>query len=357
MNDERWMREALKLARNGIATSHPNPRVGAVVIRNNQVVGRGWHTAPGEAHAEIMALADAGEAANGATLVVTLEPCSACGRTAPCTEAVVAAAINRVVFGSHDINPAMAGGGKLLADHGVTVTAGVLAEECDLLNRPFFHGLQQHRPWIVAKAATSLDGNLATAGGDSRWISNPAARKQAHRLRAEVDAIIIGAGTLRCDNPQLTPRGVRRRGEAPLRVVICRTLPQFKTDYHLANIGEAATRIYSQQLTDDAMEWQEAGVEIVTYSTLHEIAAHLYTNGDLLVMVEGGGELYGALLRAQLIDEMVLFQAPLLIGGERAVHLWGGDGSTRVANAPRMINIKRRSLGDNQMIRGELIYP
>lgn len=351
------MRAALKLARNGIATSHPNPRVGAVVVQGNQLVGKGWHKAPGGAHAEVVALADAGKAANGATLLVTLEPCSSFGRTAPCTEAIVAAGINRVVFGSSDVNPEMAGGGQLLAEHGIVVTAGVLAAECDLLNRPFFHGLCNQRPWMIAKAAISLDGNLATASGDSRWISNPQARQQAHRLRAEVDAVIVGAGTLRCDNPQLTPRGVRRRGDNPLRVVISRTLPKFDPHYHLANSNQANTRIYYQTPTDHALLWQEKGVDLVQYDALTDVTAHLYQTGALLVMIEGGGALHGALLQAHLVDEMVLFQAPLLIGGDSATHLWGGDGVMRVANAPRLINIKRRSLGDNQMVRGEIIYP
>jgi len=351
------MRAALKLARNGIATSHPNPRVGAVVVRGDQLLGKGWHQVAGGAHAEVAALADAGDAANGATLVVTLEPCSAFGRTPPCTEAIVAAGINRVVFGSSDINPEMAGGGQLLAEHGVVVTAGVLAAVCDLFNRPFFHGLRPQRPWVIAKAAISLDGNLATASGDSRWISNPLARQQAHRLRAEVDAVIVGAETLRCDNPQLTPRGVERRGENPLRVVISRTLPQFQPHAHLTDISQAATRIYCQHLTDDAIRWQETGVEIVQYRQLDDLLSHLYREGDLLVMVEGGGALHGALLRAQLVDELVLFQAPLLIGGDAATHLWGGEGVARVAHAPRLINIKRCLLDDNQMIRGEVVYP
>jgi len=351
------MRAALKLARNGIATSHPNPRVGAVVVQGGRLVGRGWHKAPGGAHAEVVALKGAGEAANGATLVVTLEPCSGFGRTPPCTEAIVAAGINRVVFGSSDRNPAMAGGGQLLMNHGIAVTANVLVTECDQLNRPFFHGLQHQRPWVIAKAAISLDGKLATERGDSRWISNPQARQQAHRLRAEVDAVIVGTGTLRCDNPQLTPRGVRRRGANPLRVVISRTLPQFQADYHLADISQAPTRIYYQHCTDDLRGWQAAGVEVVWYEQLNDITAHLYQEGALLVMVEGGGTLHGALLRAQLVDEMVLFQAPLLIGGNTATHLWAGEGVTHVANAPRLINMKQRHLGDNQLIRGEVVYP
>jgi len=351
------MRAALKLARKGIGTSHPNPRVGAVVVQDEQLVGAGWHKSPGDAHAEVVALEQAGRSANGATLYVTLEPCSSFGRTPPCTEAIVAAGVGRVVFASSDSNPAMAGGGSLLVELGIAVTPGVLKDECDRLNRPFFHGLRHQRPWVIGKAAISLDGKLATAGGDSRWISNQACRSHAHRLRAEVDAVIVGAGTLRSDNPQLTPRGVRRRGENPLRVVIARTLPKFRSDYHLADISQAPTRIYCQTVTDDISQWCEVGVIVVQYQQLSEVFSHLYREGALLVMVEGGGQLHGSLLQEQLMDEVVLYQAPLLIGGDSATHLWCGDGMQRVADAPRISNIKQRRFGDNQMIRGEVFYP
>ncbi len=359
VDDRQWMREALKLARNGIGTTHPNPRVGAVVVRerDGRLLGKGWHKAPGGPHAEVVALAQAGGDANGATLYVTLEPCSGFGRTPPCTEAIVAAGIRRVVFGSADSNPAMAGGGQQLVEQGIEVRRGVLQAECDLLNRPFFHGLRHQRPWIIAKAALSLDGKLATADGDSRWISNNRCRRHAHRLRAEVDAVIVGAGTLRSDNPQLTPRGVKRNGDNPLRVVISRTLPVFRADLQLADVRDAATRIYCQTVTADALHWRAAGVEVVQYQQLRDLFFHLYEAGVRLVLVEGGGRLHGALLRAQLVDEVVLYQAAMLIGGDAATHLWGGDGCHRIADAPRLINVQYRRMLDNQLIRGDLLYP
>ncbi|MDQ6950582.1 MAG: bifunctional diaminohydroxyphosphoribosylaminopyrimidine deaminase/5-amino-6-(5-phosphoribosylamino)uracil reductase RibD [Mariprofundales bacterium] len=353
------MRAALKAARNGIGTTHPNPRVGAVVVRDGKLVGRGWHRFPGGAHAEVAALHDAGELAQKSTMVVTLEPCAAMGRTPPCTEALLAAGVTRVVYGSSDSNPRMAGGGDWLRSQGVTVVGGVLQAECDALNRPFFHGMARQRPWILVKAATSLDGKLATAQGDSRWISNPASRHQAHRLRAEADAVLIGAGTLRADNPQLIPRQVRRRGANPLRVVISRQLPKFLSDYQLADTAQAPSRIYCQQAADtDTQQWLDAGVEVVRYQLLADIFAHLYIDGRLSVMVEGGGQLLGALWQEKLVDALALFQAPLLIGGEDAVSLWGrSPGVARVADAPRLIHLQRRHFGDNTMVYGEVVYP
>ncbi|MDX8408497.1 MAG: bifunctional diaminohydroxyphosphoribosylaminopyrimidine deaminase/5-amino-6-(5-phosphoribosylamino)uracil reductase RibD [Mariprofundales bacterium] len=354
-----WMRVALKAARNGIGTTHPNPRVGAVVVvRDGTMVGRGWHRVAGGAHAEVAALQDAGDRAQGATIYVTLEPCAAVGRTPPCTEAVLAAGVTQVIYGSSDPSPPMAGGAAWLKARGLAVTGGVLQQECDALNRPFFHGLQHQRPWVLAKAATSLDGKLATASGDSRWISNAASRRQAHRLRAEVDAVVVGAGTLRADNPQLIPRQVRRRGVNPLRVVIGRQLPQFRSDYQLADSVQAPSRIYCQQAADaDTRQWLAAGVEVVRYQLLADIFGHLYLDGRLSVMVEGGGRLLGALWQQRLVDSLALFQAPMLIGGQDAVSLWGATGVTRVADAPRLIHVHRRLFGEDMMTRGDIVYP
>ncbi|RMH53027.1 MAG: bifunctional diaminohydroxyphosphoribosylaminopyrimidine deaminase/5-amino-6-(5-phosphoribosylamino)uracil reductase RibD [Zetaproteobacteria bacterium] len=351
------MRAALRLARNGIGTTHPNPRVGAVVVRDGVLLGRGWHVRPGGPHAEVAALADAGEGARGATLYVTLEPCAGHGRTPPCCHAILAAGIRRVVYGSTDPNPRMAGGGAWLADHGIAVTGGVLAEACDRLNRPFLHGLRRQRPWILAKAAVSLDGKLATETGEARWISSEESRRHLHRIRAEMDAIVVGGGTLCADDPRLTPRGVRRRGANPLRVVIARRLPPFMATAHLCD-DAAPSRIYWQSgRQEDAARWRESGVELVAFRRLEEVFDHLYREGRLAVMVEGGGRLFGALFRARLVDELLLYQAPLLLGGERAVGLWMGDGVDRVGQAPRLIDPVRRRLGCDQWIRGLIGYP
>ncbi|MDX8410453.1 MAG: bifunctional diaminohydroxyphosphoribosylaminopyrimidine deaminase/5-amino-6-(5-phosphoribosylamino)uracil reductase RibD, partial [Mariprofundaceae bacterium] len=241
--DESMMRRALQLARRGIGTSHPNPRVGAVVVANGRIVGEGWHKSPGLPHAEALALQHAGDKADRATLYVTLEPCAGHGRTPPCTEAMLTAGIARIVFASSDPNPAMAGGGNILRANGLAVTGGILQQQADELNAPFFHYLESGRPLVIAKAAISLDGKLATHQLHSRWISNEISRRHAHRLRAAADSIIVGAGTLRHDNPSLTIRHARRRGEPPLRVVIGRGTPAFRTDYQLLS-ADAPARLY-----------------------------------------------------------------------------------------------------------------
>jgi len=355
-DDARWMRHALHLARKGIGTTHPNPRVGAVVVKDGEAIGEGWHERPGEPHAEVHALRNAGEAARGATIYVTLEPCNAHGRTPPCSEAIVKAGIARVVYASHDPNPQMAGGGSWLAGQGLDVTAGVLQEAADALNRPFFHFLHTGRPYLIAKAAMSLDGKLATWRNHSQWISGPESRRHAHEVRAESDAILVGAGTFVHDNPSLTVREVPRNGAPPLRVVVALEAPAFFEGCKLCD-GTAPSRLYVIRETPAADQWRAAGMEVVRIDDLEAMLAHLAAEGRLQLMVEGGGGLHASLLEAQLADALLLYQAPILIGGKEAVSLWHGAGVATVDEAVRLIDIERRRLGDDQLIRGQLVYP
>ena len=218
---ETWMREALAEARLAVGRTHPNPAVGAVVVRGGAIVGRG-HTAPaGGPHAEVRAIADAGADARGADLFTTLEPCDHFGRTPPCTEAILAAGIARVFASSADPNPLVDGRGvRRLRELGMPVWTGVLSAESDALNRPFFKAMRVGLPWVTLKAAVSLDGKLATASGDSRWVTGEAARGEVHRLRNIVDAVLVGAGTVRADDPSLTTRLPEGGGRDPLRVVL-----------------------------------------------------------------------------------------------------------------------------------------
>lgn len=231
--DQRWMKRAIVLAKKGIGTTHPNPCVGAVVVNNGVVVGEGWHERVGEPHAEVHALKKAGHRARGGTLYVTLEPCSSTGKTPPCTDAILRAGIWRVVFASSDPNPKMAGGGELLKVRDIEVVGGLLADEADKLNGPFFHYIKTGRPYITAKGAISLDGKLATHRHDSQWISGEKSRKHAHGLRADADAIIVGTGTLLHDNPSLTVRDAKVKGNVPMRVVIGMRTPRFFPDCKL----------------------------------------------------------------------------------------------------------------------------
>jgi diaminohydroxyphosphoribosylaminopyrimidine deaminase/5-amino-6-(5-phosphoribosylamino)uracil reductase len=354
--DEKWMRRAITLAKKGIGTTHPNPRVGAVIVNKGKKVGEGWHERAGEPHAEINALTKAGSKARGGTIYITLEPCSSKGKTPACTEAIQRAGIWRVVYASSDPNPTMAGGGKILEAHGMDVTGGVLAAEADKLNGPFFHYIKTGRPYIIGKAAISLDGKLATHRHDSQWISGEAARKHAHGLRADADAIIIGSGTLKYDNPSLTVRDAKVKGDVPMRVVIGMNTPRFFPDCKLLD-DAAPTRMYVRTVNEDTEKWRNAGVQIGRAPNLITILKHLAQDGCLNILLEGGGKLHAAFFESQLTDELVLYQAPILIGGSEAVNLWHGRGADQISQALQLDEIQRRKMGDDQMIRGKVIYP
>ena len=353
VQDVFWMRQALALAAKGVGTTHPNPRVGSVVVKNGVLIGEGWHRCAGEPHAEVHALRDAGEEARGATIYVSLEPCSGTGRTPPCTEAIVRAGIARVVFASNDVNPKMAAGGQVLQQHGIEVCAGVLADEANALNRSFFHYIRYGRARVMLKAAMSLDGKLATRTHDSQWITGAEARQHVHQMRAESDAIVVGAGTLRDDNPSLTVRDAPSCGSPPLRVVLARSTPEYLEHYHLLH-GEAASRIYVYQHNAQSALWQEHGVEVVQVDDMPAVFRHLAEDGCLQVMVEGGGQIHAALLEQDLADELLLYQAPVLIGGVDAVNLWHGNGVAMMSDALRLKDVQRQMLGQDCLMRAYL---
>jgi len=321
--DEGFLRAALREARRGVGRTHPNPPVGAVVVRNGRIVGRGYHRRAGAAHGEAMALERAGRAARGATLYVTLEPCNHHGRTPPCTAAVLAAGIRRVVIGSIDPNPHVAGSGRhALESAGVTVACGVLQAECDALLAPFRKHITTGLPWVTLKLAASLDGRIATADGDSRWITGEASRQFVHRLRDEHDAILVGAETVRRDDPQLTCR--RRGGRNPLRVVVAGRL-DLPLDAHVVRDSRAIPTLVLTAHKAPAKAiaaLQDAGVEVVRCPArggriaMREVLDVLGRRGLSSVLVEGGASVASQLLRARLVDELLLFLAPKLIGGD-----------------------------------------
>ena len=350
------MRRAIRLARKGIGTTHPNPRVGAVVVKDGQLVGQGWHQRVGGPHAEVHALQQAGDKAQGATIYVTLEPCASAGRTPACTDAVLKAGISRLVYASSDPNPKMAGGGSLLEQAGIETVAGVMQAQADLLNIPFFHYVRTGRPYVIGKAAISLDGKLATRTGHSQWISGSVSRRHAHELRAASDAILVGSGTLLADNPALTVRDARNKGDLPLRVAICGDTPPFFPDCKFLS-GEAPSRLYVKNFNEHTIAWSNTGVEVVLADSLVAVLRHLAEDGMLQLLLEGGGGLHAAFLEAGLTDELVLYQAPMLIGGRHAVSLWAGEGVETVQDAIRLTDITRKRLGNDQMIRGRVIYP
>ncbi|MDX8392255.1 MAG: bifunctional diaminohydroxyphosphoribosylaminopyrimidine deaminase/5-amino-6-(5-phosphoribosylamino)uracil reductase RibD [Mariprofundaceae bacterium] len=356
ISDEACMRLAIRLAAKGVGHTHPNPAVGSLVVAGGKAIGQGWHKGSGKPHAEIEALTQAGERARGATLYVTMEPCAAKGRTPPCTEAILRAGVARVVFASSDPNPKMAGGGEWLKAHAIEVRSGVLEAEADALNLPFLYAHRFGRPYIIAKAAVSLDGKIATRRMHSQWISNEISRRHAHALRAECHAILIGSGTLKVDNASLTVRHAPMQGRPPLRVVFGSNAPPFRPEYQISD-GRAPARMYVCHENRHMTDWQNAGVDVVRVDSIASMLRHLVVDQRWQLLLEGGGSLHASFLEAELTDEMVLYQAPILIGGNEAIGLWHGKGVDTVDRAPHLADVQRQMLGEDQMIRGRVVYP
>lgn len=367
--DTSFMRRALRLACRGVGRTSPNPAVGAVVVAGGRVVGEGYHRRAGEPHAEPLALAQAGEQARGATLYVTLEPCCHHGRTPPCTEAILAAGIRRVVAATVDPNPRVAGKGLArLEQAGVRVEVGLLREEAEALNEPYLTYIRTGRPFLHLKLAVSLDGKVATETGDSRWISGPAARRLTHRWRARYDAVLVGVGTVLADDPLLTVRmGVR--GRHPIRIVadsLARTPPGARL--FTAGLGGEggpvwiATTPAAPPARLEAL--RQAGAEVILCPAgrddrvdLAWLMEELGRRGITGVLAEGGPRLAGAALRGQLVHRLSLFVAPLLIGGDRAPGVLAGAGVSRVAEGWRLDRLRVRRVGQDWLFDGYPVRP
>ncbi len=349
---ERWfMQQALALGARGECRTSPNPRVGCLVVREGIIVGAGYHRAPGEPHAEAAALDDAGLAARGATLYVNLEPCAHHGRTPPCTERIVAAGVQRVVAAIGDPNPLVDGRGfRELRAAGIAVSVGLMADDARRLNRSFLTFYERSRPFVTVKAGMSLDGQIAAASGSSRWVTGVAARRFAHRLRARNDAILVGAGTVRRDDPRLDSRLPNLPGPR-LRAVLAPTLdlePRSQIFTSTRN-GVERTRVYTRTPAPAARREAFAGladlVEVADRDQgldLNEVLANLAADGIQSLLVEGGGKTNAAFLAAGLVDELVLFVSGELFGSRGATPLIDGvtiaapgDGF-RIA-APRLL--------------------
>jgi diaminohydroxyphosphoribosylaminopyrimidine deaminase/5-amino-6-(5-phosphoribosylamino)uracil reductase len=299
------MREALREAEKARGRTHPNPVVGAVVVKSGRIVARGHHQRAGSPHAEVNALAAAGPRARAADLYVTLEPCNHHGRTPPCTETILSAGVKRVFYGSRDPNPNVGGrGARRLRRSGIQVRQ-LLATECDAANEAWLKFITEGLPWVVLKAAVTLDGKLATAAGDSRWISSDASRALVHHWRDQLDAVLVGAGTVRSDDPLLTVRGVPG-GRNPVRVV-------------LGTVPERARILHGP------------GETLALQGPLRGVLRQLARRGLTSVLVEGGARVHGAFLREKLWDELRLFVAPR-IAGKNALSWAGFDGPRKMAN-------------------------
>lgn len=357
--DTGWMRHALRLAARAQGRTAPNPLVGAVVVRDGEVVGEGWHPRAGEPHAEVFAFRQAGEKAQGGTLYVTLEPCCHYGRTPPCTEAVLASGVRRVVVAMADPFPRVAGGGLTqLSQAGIEIECGLLEADARELNRAYLCAVERGRAWVTLKMAMTLDGKIATHTGDSRWISGEASRRYVHRLRDRHDAVMVGIGTARADDPQLTARvpGGRNparvvvdpRGELPRDGYLARTAREIPTVVALGETADARARA----------ELANLGVEIEVIPECEgrlelEILLRKLAGRDLhSVLCEGGAGLAGSLLDGGLVDEVVWFIAPKLVGGRDAAGPVGGAGVERMADAIHLERIRMRRFGDDMAIMG-----
>jgi diaminohydroxyphosphoribosylaminopyrimidine deaminase/5-amino-6-(5-phosphoribosylamino)uracil reductase len=359
-----FMRMALREARKGLGRTSPNPAVGSIVVRDGKVIGRGYHKKAGTPHAEVHALRAAGEDARGATLYVTLEPCNHTGRTPPCTRAILASGIRRVVVGMIDPNPLVAGAGcALLQDNGIEVRAGVLADECRELNYPFIKHITTGLPWVIMKAGCSLDGRIAAADGRSSWITCAKSRAEVHRLRDRVDAILIGAGTALADDPSLTTRLQGKAGKDPLRVVLDGKLRLAPAARMLRQQSTAPTWIFCSHQADPAKvkALEQAGAKIIRvdcgqdgYLDLLQVLQFLGAAQINSLLVEGGSQVHGSFLRAGLVDQVCLFLAPLFLGGD-AVPVVDSLKLAGVQEAKRFVTRLIRRFDDDVLIDGLFI--
>ena len=363
MSDAAFMRRALDVAERGRGRTSPNPLVGAVVVREGRVVGEGAHLAAGGPHAEIEALAAAGEAARGATLYLTLEPCNHHGRTPPCAPAVVAAGVARVVAALTDPNPAVAGGGAAqLRAAGVVVEVGLLADEAERQNAAWLTAMRERRPHVTLKAAATLDGRIADVHGTSQWITGEAARAHAHRLRADSDAIVVGITTALRDDPALTVRLGAPWPREPYRVVLD-THARLGADarlIHAATPARALVAVGEGAPAARVAALRAAGATVLVCSTREgrldpaALLAQLFEREVRAVLVEGGGETHAAFLDAGLVDRVALFVAPLLLGGRAAPGVVGGAGR-ELKSALRLGPLAVATLGDDLLLEADVL--
>jgi len=359
-DDLYFMKVALLLARRGANWVSPNPMVGAVVVQKGQMVGRGYHRRYGGPHAEVFALEEAGKKANGATLYVTLEPCPHYGKTPPCVDQILQSGIRRVVIGAIDPNPAVCGRGiKRLREKGVEVVVGVLEKDIQKLNEKYFKFMQRGVPFVTLKVAQSLDGDIATASGQSHWITSLTARKKVHHLRSQHDAVLIGVNTVITDDPQLTVRHVQ--GHQPRRIILDGRLRiplearVLNDEFAEQTLVFTTTRAPREKIT----RIQEKGAQVFCVEaqdtgqiSVEHLLRKLGELGISSVLVEGGQEVFTQFLRSKQVDKMVIFAAPILIG--QGLKAFGDLGVSRVDEALHLRDVKVQRLGEDIWLEGYL---
>ena len=346
------MRHALNLAARGLGQVWPNPAVGCVLVADDRVIGRGWTQPGGRPHAETEALAQAGAAARGATAYVSLEPCAHHGRTPPCSDALIAAEVARVVVACVDPDPRVAGQGlAMLEEAGIAVAVGLCEDEALRLNAGFFSCIERGRPMVTAKLATTLDGRIATAAGESQWITGHEARAYGHRMRADHDAILVGVDTLLADDPALTCRLPGLEHRSPVRIVLDRHLRTPPTAALVATAGQTPTWIVTETPSDAdrAQMLAGLGVEVITVAAtadLDTVLAGLAGRGLTRLLVDGGGRVHASFFASGVVDRVAWFRAALALGGDGLAGI-APLGLGRLADAARLRRTAVRPLGDD----------
>lgn len=361
MTDNKYIKRTIQLARKGIGYVNPNPMVGSVIVKDAKIIGEGYHPCFGKEHAEIVALRDAGEKARGATLYVNLEPCCHYGKTPPCTDAIIRAGIKQVVVGMVDPNPLVNQKGiDILQQHQIKVITGVEESACKELNRVFIKYITTGMPYVTLKIAQSLDGRIATATGNSQWITSPQARVEAHRIRSESDAIIVGVGTVLADNPRLTVRHIK--GRNPARVVLDSHLNTPMESHLLTNDNVHKTIIattsqdaakISQIKKTGAHVWEieeDQSGNISIPNLLKKLAQARMS----AVMVEGGARIFTSFLKAKMVDHVLIAIAPKIIGS--GIEAIGDLGIVNVDDSIELINVKTKKLESDLFVSADVRY-
>ncbi len=365
MTDAEYMREALSLAEKGMGFVNPNPMVGAVIVKHGRIIGRGWHQKYGELHAERIAFANCKEDCSGAELYVTLEPCCHYGKTPPCTEAVIERKIKRVVIGSYDPNPLVSGKGiRILREHGIEVTEGVLKEECDRLNEIFMHYITTGTPFVTMKYAASMDGKIACYTGESKWITSEAARHQVQLERLRHSAVMTGIGTVLADDPMLTCR--LENSTSPVRI-ICDTHLRIPVNCNIVRTSQEFPTIIVTCSDDNSkkselcskgcfiMNVNEADGHADLKHFIKSLSDYEYRKIDS-ILLEGGAELNWSALRAGIVNKVQSYFAPKILGGRNALSPVGGQGVPCPDDAFTLTDSKVKQLGNDFLIESRVKY-
>lgn len=360
-DDRHFMTMALDLAAMGEGFTSPNPMVGAVVVKDGQVVGRGHHKIAGGPHAEVYALDSAGEQAEGATLYVTLEPCNHTGRTPPCTRKIVEMGIKRVVAAMNDPNEKVAGGGaEFLEQRGISVSIGVCEEQARRLNEAFIKYIRSGRPFVITKCAATLDGRIATRTGDSRWVTGEKARQFVHRLRHRVDAIMVGINTIRADNPSLTTRLADSAGSDPVRIILDTHLsisPDARV-LRLASDSETILAAGPAAAVAKKKVLEETGarvIEVPLINGLIDMGALLEKLGAIEItslLIEGGSRVMASAFKAAVVDKVFFFYAPKILGGDDGIPICSGPGVELMKQCTAINDISVSQIGDDVLVEG-----